>query len=373
MPKHALLSASSSHRWLACPPSAKLCANQPDTSSPYAQQGTDAHELAAFKVLRLLGKDVENPTENLTYFDSEMDQYTDDYASFVIEQAAEAKQYCADAIVLVEQRLDYSHWVPEGFGTGDACIVADGILHVIDMKYGLGVLVDAERNPQLMCYALGLLDQFDGIYDVSTVRMSIYQPRRDNISTCEMPKSDLLDWADTVLAPTAKLAYSGGGEFHAGDHCQFCKVKADCRKRAEYNLEMARYDLEMPVTLEDSEIAAILPRLDEFAAWAGDVKEYALQKALSGTKFPGFKVVEGRSVRRYTDETAVAQTVAAAGYDPYEKKLLGITAMTQALGRKKFDELLGGLVYKPCGKPVLVAESDKRPEMDTLEDAFNEN
>ena len=373
MPKHALLSASSSHRWLACPPSAKLCANQPDTSSPYAQQGTDAHELAAFKVLRLLGKDAEDPTENLTYFDSEMDQYTDDYAAFVLEQVEEAKRCCRDPIVYVEQRLDYSRWVPEGFGTGDACVVADGILTVVDLKYGAGIPVDAEQNPQLMCYSLGLLDQFDGIYDVSTVRMSIFQPRRDNISTFEMPKSDLLDWAETVLVPAAKLAYNGEGEFQAGDHCQFCKAKADCRKRAEYNLEMARYDLEMPATLEDSEIAAILPRLDEFAAWAGDVKEFALQKALSGTKFPGFKVVEGRSVRKYTDESAVAQTVAEAGYDPYEKKLLGITAMTQALGRKKFDELLGGLICKPRGKPVLVADSDKRPEMDTLDDAFSDN
>ena len=370
MPKHAILSASSSHRWLACPPSAKLCAGLPNESSPYAQQGTDAHELAAFKVLRLLGKEAANPRENLTFFDSEMDECTDAYAAFVMEQMTEAKKRCKDPVALVEQRLDFSRWVPEGFGTGDACIVADGILHVIDLKYGLGVLVESERNPQMMCYALGLLELFDGIYDAETVRLTIFQPRRDNVSTWELSKADLLEWAENVLTPAAKLAYEGKGDFKAGNHCQFCRAKANCRKRAEYNLEMARYDFQMPAELGDDEIAAILPRMEELAAWADDVKEYALRKALSGTKFPGFKVVEGRSNRKYTDETAVAQTVTAAGYEPFEKKLLGITAMTQLLGRKKFEELLGGLVYKPPGKPALVEESDKRPPMNTAAEDF---
>lgn len=373
MPKqHALLSASSSARWLACPPSAKLCAEAENTSSPYARQGTDAHALCEHKVLRALGRDSPDPTENLDYFDQEMADCSDEYCSYVMEQLQEAKQYCKDPQVLIEQRLDFSRWVPEGFGTGDCLIIADKVMQIIDFKYGLGILVDADHNPQMMCYALGALDIYDGIYDIDTVRMTIFQPRRGNISTFEMSKNDLLKWADEVLKPTAELAYKGEGEFNAGNHCQFCAAKATCRKRAEYNLEMAKYDFEMPANLEDAEIAAILPRIDDLVSWAGDLKEYALQKALSGTEYPGFKVVEGRSVRKYTDENAVAAAVSEAGYDPYEKKLLGITAMTTLLGKKRFNELLGGMVIKPPGKPALVPESDKRPALDTAKDDFKE-
>ena len=372
MPDHAMLSASSSHRWLACPGSVKLCLSHPDRASPYAQQGTDAHELAAYKVLKALGSPARDPTEDLSYFDAEMDECTDGYRDFVMEQVAEAMKHCADPIVLVEQRLDFSRWVPEGFGTGDACVVADEVLQVIDFKYGAGITVNAEKNPQMMCYALGLLEAFDGIYEIGTVRMSIYQPRRDNVSTFEISKEDLLTWADTVLAPTAKLAFSGEGEFHAGEHCQFCNAKAACRKRAEYNLEMARYDFTVPSELTGEEIAAILPRIDELVAWGSDIKEYALQQALSGTQYPGFKVVAGRSVTKYTNDDAVAAAVTAAGEDPFERKLLGITAMKNLLGKKRFDEILGGLTFKPPGKPTLVPESDKRPAMNTAKNDFME-
>lgn len=375
MAKHSLLSASSSHRWLNCPPSARLCEEYEDKTSEYAQEGTDCHELCAYKVEKALGRRARNPTENLAYYNSEMEDCAEGYCSFVMEQVAEAKKRCADPLVLVEQRLDYSRYVgiDGSFGTGDCVIVSDGLLHIIDYKHGLGVLVSAEKNSQLSCYALGALDLFDGIYDITEVSLTIYQPRRDNVSTYTISKDELLTWADTVLSPTAKLAYEGKGDFKAGDHCQFCKAKANCRKRAEYNLELARYDFEMPATLEDDEIASILTKVDELVSWAGDLKEYALQKALSGTKFTGFKVVEGRSNRKYTDEDAVARTVEAAGFDPYEKKLLGITAMSQKLGRKKFEELLGGLICKPPGKPTLVPESDKRPAMNTAIEDFKEN
>ena len=375
MAKHSLLSASASHRWLNCPPSARLCEKYEDKPSEYAQEGTDCHELCAYKVEKALGHRVRNPTETLTYYNSEMEDCAEGYCSFVMEQVAEAKKRCADPLVLVEQRLDYSRYVGiEGsFGTGDCVIVSDGLLHIIDYKHGLGVLVSAEKNSQLSCYALGALDLFDGIYDITEVSLTIYQPRRENISTYTMSKDELLTWADTVLSPTAKLAYDGKGDFKAGDHCQFCKAKANCRKRAEYNLELAQYDFEMPAALEDDEVASILTKVDELVSWASDLKEYALQKALSGTKFTGFKVVEGRSNRKYTDEDAVARTVETAGFDPYEKKLLGITAMSQALGKKKFEELLGGLVYKPPGKPALVPESDKRPAMNTAIEDFKEN
>lgn len=370
--QHALLSASSSARWIACPPSAKLCAEVPDKASPYARQGTDAHTLCEYKVLQALGCNSSNPIENLDYLDQEMVDCADLYSSYVMEELAAAQKYCRDPQVLVEQRLDFSRWVPEGFGTGDCLIVADKVLEIIDFKYGLGILVSAEKNPQMMCYALGALDTYDGIYDIETIRMTIFQPRRSNVSTFEMSKADLLKWADKVLKPAAALAWKGEGEFRAGSHCQFCAVKAACRKRAEYNLEMAKYDFQMPPELDDTEVSAILPKLDGLISWAKDIKDYALQKALSGTKYPGFKVVEGRSVRKYKDENAVAAAVESAGYDPYERKVLGITAMTALLGKKRFNDLLGGMVMKPPGRPALVPESDTRPAFNTAEEDFKE-
>ncbi len=368
MPDHALLSASSSSRWLACPPSAVLCAQEPDESSPYAQQGTDAHALCEYLLKKALHISVSDPTDDLEYYDQEMQDCAEGYRDFVMEQLEEAKALCADPMVCVEQRLDYSHWVPGGFGTGDCVIVADGLLHIIDFKYGTGVLVsaagkDGTGNTQLKCYALGALDTFGGfLYSIDRIKLSIFQPRRENVDTYEMSAGDLLSWADKVLAPTAKLAYTGKGEFQAGSHCQFCKVKASCRARAEYYLDLAKYDFSEPAVLDEAEIAEILPKVDSLVSWATDIKEYALQQALSGVCYEGFRVVEGGTKRKYSDEDAVAQAVLAAGFDPYEKKLLGITAMTQLLGKKKFQELLKGLVFKPLGKPVLAPESDKRPD-----------
>lgn len=368
--KHSDLSASGSNRWLHCPPSAKECAKLPDVSSEYARQGTDAHTLCEYKVKKALGRKMKDPTEDLTFYNEEMEECASEYAQFIMESLSAAKEHCKDPLVLVEQRLDFSRWVPGGFGTGDCVIVADDTLMVIDFKYGLGVLVDAEKNSQMMCYALGALSLFDGIYDIKEVNMTIFQPRRENVSTASMTKEELLHWAETVLKPTAELAAQGKGEYKAGDHCRFCKLKATCRKRAEYNLELAKYDFAVPSTLEDEEIEIVLSKADELVNWAGEVKEYALQQALSGKSWKGWKLVEGRSNRRYVSEEAVAAKVEEAGYDPYEKKLLGITAMTKQLGKKKFDELLKGLIEKPQGKPVLVPESDKRPALHTAVDDF---
>ena len=371
--KHAFLSASASHRWLNCPPSAKLCESLPDQTSSFAQEGTDCHELCAYLVEKAIGKDVKDPTENLTYYNAEMQNCAEEYCSYVLEQLEEARKYCADPMVFIEQRLDFSRWVENGFGTGDCLILADQVLQIIDYKHGLGVLVESDHNSQMMCYALGALEAFDGIYDIDRVTMTIFQPRRDNISTWSCTKEELLKWADEVLAPTAALAYEGKGEFKAGEHCQFCKVKATCRKRAEFNLELAQYDFAMPDTLDEMEIAAILEKVDQLIAWGNDIKDYALVQAQAGTHFEGWKIVEGRSNRKFADEAAVATAVTEAGFDPYEKKLLGITAMSNLLGKKQFDELLGGLVYKPPGKPALVPESDKRPAMNTATDDFKDN
>ena len=376
MSGHAFLSPSASHRWLNCPPSAKLCAEVPDASSPYAQQGTDAHSLCAYLVEKALGRDTRDPTGTLKYYDAEMQECAEGYASFVMEEYERAKQTCPDTAVLIEQKVDFSPWVKGGTGTADCILLADGMAEVIDYKHGLGIMVSAESeefggNPQLMCYCLGVLEMFDGIYNIDTIKMSIYQPRRENVSTYTMSKVDLLQWANGTLAPAALLAQEGKGEFQAGNHCQFCKVKAACRKRAEYNLELARYDFEIPATLEEHEIDAILLKADQLISWASDVKEYALNQALQGTDYSHFKVVEGRSNRKYTNEDDVAKTVMAAGYDPYEKSILGITAMSKLLGKKKFNELLGSLICKPQGKPTLVSRSDKRPTMkNTAQDDF---
>ena len=369
---HALLSASSSHRWINCPPSAKLCENCEDQGSEYAQQGTDAHSLCQYKVESALGMDTADPTESLSFFDEEMENCAEGYAQYVMEQRVKALQSCSDPVILVEQRLDFSKYVPEGFGTGDCVIIADGTLSVIDYKHGKGILVEAEKNPQMLCYALGALELFDGIYDIDTVSMTIFQPRRENVSTYTISKEELLQWAADVLIPRAKLAYAGEGDFAAGEHCRFCKVKATCRKRAEYNLELARYDFELQPTLEDEEIEVVLAKADALAAWVSDVKDYALQAAVSGKQWTGWKLVEGRSNRKYTDETAVAEAVTKAGYNPYEQKLLGITAMTSVLGKKQFESILGSLTYKPQGKPTLVPESNKRPVMNTANQDFKD-
>lgn len=365
---HAYLSASSAHRWMRCTRSPNMCADIQERASPYAKEGTDAHSLCEYKVLTALGREANDPTPNLDYFDEVMDECSDEYRNLVMEQYAEAKERCADPIILIEERLDFSKWVPEAFGTADCLIIADDSLTVIDFKYGMNVLVNAEDNPQMMCYALGAVDTYGSIYDIKNVRMCIFQPRRDHVSIAEITVEELLKWATEELAPKAKLAYNGEGEFVPGEHCMFCNANAVCRARADYNLELAEYELTVPDKLSEDEIAAILGRIDELTSWANDVKEYALCQALAGTNYPGFKIVEGRSTRKYTDEDAVAKVLIEAGHDPYEKKVKGITALTKELGKNKFAELLEGLIYKPPGKPVLAPESDKRQTMNILDE-----
>lgn len=355
---HAVLSASASKRWLSCPPSAKLNAELPDTTSDYAREGTCAHEIAQIKINQMLGISVDDLRENLDFYDSEMEECTESYAQYVAEEMAKYKE----PVVMVEQHLDFSKYVPGGFGTSDIVIIADDVLTVIDLKYGKGMEVSAEHNSQMMLYSLGALELFGVLYDINKIRMVIFQPRLENVSESVISVSDLLDWAENELRPKAELAAKGEGEFCAGEHCRFCKVKATCRKRAEYNLMLAQYDFAPPDMLEDTEIEAILERADALTSWAADVKEYALSQALSGKQWNGYKVVEGKSNRKYTDEQKVAETVKAAGKNPYsEPEILGITAMTKLLGgKKKFDELLSKYVCKPQGKPTLVPMSDKR-------------
>ena len=370
--KHAVLSASSSERWLNCPPSARLCEAYEDKGSDYAAEGTDAHALCEFRLKQALGIPADDPIENLSWYNEEMEDCAAGYAAYVSELLETAKQTCADPVVMIEQRVDFSRWVKEGFGTADCIVIADGVLNICDYKNGQGCLVLAERNPQMMLYALGALEIFDGIYDIDTVRMTIYQPRKSNISVYEMDKADLYEWANSELTQKAQLAYEGQGSFSCGEWCRFCKTKAECRERAEANLALARYEFQTPALLADEEIADILGKVDVLTAWASDVKEYALQQAISGTAFPGWKLVEGRSNRKYTSEAAVAAAVEGAGFNPYEKKLLGITAMQKLLGKSRFEELLAPYIEKPQGRPTLVRSSDKRPEWNTAKNDFME-
>lgn len=361
MGRHALLSASSSKRWLNCTPSARLEEQfTKDTGSVYAEEGTAAHALAEHKLKRLLRRRSRRPVSD--YQCDEMEECTDEYVAYAMEQIELARQSCKDPVVLIEQHLDYSAYVPEGFGTGDLVIVADGTLTVIDLKYGKGVAVEAEWNPQMMLYGLGALELFDAIYDIDMVRMTIYQPRLESVSTWEISVSDLMDWVETELKPKAQLAINGEGEFRCGSWCRFCKAKNTCRARAEEYLRLAQMEFQTPALLSDEEIAEVLKVADDLAKWAADVYAFATDEAIThGKQWTGFKLVEGRSNRKYTNEEEVAEAAKAAGYtDIYKSTLVGITEMEKLMGKKKFAEVLGKLVYKPQGKITLVTESDKR-------------
>lgn len=359
--RHAILSASSSHRWLNCNPSARLEQEFEDRETEAAAEGTAAHALCEHKLRRALKMRSKKPVSK--YDCDEMDAHTDAYVEFVLETLAEAGQVCKDPLVLIEQKLDFSCYVPDGYGTGDCVIVADHLLHIIDFKYGQGVLVDAAENPQMMLYALGALRLFDSLYDIDTVSMSIFQPRRENVSTWTITVDELLAWAENTLKPKAELAFNGEGEYIPGSWCTFCKAAVKCRARAEAKLQLARYEFALPPLLTDAEIEDILLRLDDLTKWANEIQAYAQDAAINhGKVWHGFKLVESRTNRKYTDEAAVAQAANAAGYhDIYKKSLITITEMERLMGKKTFAEVIGGLVEKPKGKPTLVPASDKRP------------
>ncbi|KJZ85725.1 MULTISPECIES: DUF2800 domain-containing protein [unclassified Clostridium] len=365
MSKHAILSASGAHRWMNCTPSARLELEFDDNSGEAAAEGTAAHALSEHKLRKALKMRSKKPVS--PYDSDEMDNYTDGYVEFVLEVIEQAKKVCSDPLILIEQRLDFSKYVPEGFGTGDCVIIADGTLHIIDFKYGQGVLVSAEDNPQMKLYALGALDLFDGIYDIEMVSMKIYQPRRENVSTSTVSKESLYQWAEEVLKPKAELAFTGDGNFCPGEWCQFCRAAVKCRARAEAKMKLSTFEFALPPLLSDEEIAGILSSIGDLTSWANEIIAYATDAAVNhGKKWPGFKVVEGRSNRKYKDEEAVAEAAKNAGYrDIYKQSLITITEMEKLMGKSKFNEILGELVMKPPGKPTLVPVSDKRPEMNT--------
>ena len=374
---HARLNASSSHRWMMCPPSVKLSEQFADKPSPYAEEGTFLHELCELKLHRYLGDMVPDLIEEQyaehrdnDFYSDEAESVTDEYVAFCIETIEAVRLSCPDPLIMVEHRLDYSEYVPEGFGTGDLVIVADGVIEVIDFKGGRGVRVDANRNSQLMLYGLGALLEFDPLYDIHTVRMTIVQPRLSNTSTYEITAQELIRWAETEVRPKAMLAYEGAGEFCAGEWCRFCKARYTCRKRSEYHMRLAEHDFRQPDLLSDEEIADILPVADSLNSWVQDLLAYATQAAVNGKSWPGYKLVAGRTVRKYTSEAEVIKAATEAGYtDIYKTTLLGVGDLEKRMGRKRFGEVLGKFIIKPAGAPTLVPETDARkPYSDAASD-----
>lgn len=372
--KHALLGASSSARWLVCTPSARLEAMFPDEQSPYAAEGTIAHDLAeAILRHKLEGK----KAPKLDDYSTEMVEAVNRYVDICEEKVNEARARSSDAEAMIEARLDFSRWVPDGFGTGDMVIVADGILEIIDLKYGKGVPVSAIENTQMRLYALGAYDINEFLYDVKSVRMTIVQPRLDSISTDEMALEELLDWGEEIK-PIAQRAFRGEGECTPCDYCNFCKARHTCRALADTCLTAFYKDGgKLNQLLTDSEVSDILAMKDLITKWIKGVYDFAYEKALSGEKqWPGYKLVEGTSRRTITDPEAAAKTLLDNGYKEEDifkpRELEGITNLQKVLGKKGVTEYLEAYIDKPEGKPTLVPDSDKRPAINTVETMMNE-
>lgn len=384
MADHAILSPSGASRWLACTPSARLEQQFPDRAGEAAAEGTLVHALGElllrYKTKQLPPSLYDSRLKEIQadkLYDGSMLDHAEDYAVFVLERFAEAQAHTKDALLFLETKLDLTDYVPEGFGTGDAIIIADGTLDLIDLKYGKGVAVSAHENRQMMLYGLGALRDFDFMYDIQKVRMTIHQPRIENYSSYELTVAELRQWAEAELKPKAQLAWEGKGDYAPGAHCRFCRAKAVCRANADHNLEVAKHEFKDPARLDDSEIAEILGRVDQLTAWINAVEEHALNEAVNGgKKWPGYKLVEGRSNRKYSSEEAVAlklSQIASLREDQYApRKLLGITDMQKLLGKKDFAFYLDPLIIKPPGKPTLVPASDKRPEYNSIESAVND-
>lgn len=370
---HAILSPSSAERWIHCPPSAVINAEAPRTDTVYTREGTLAHAVCELKGRRkFLGLTTRSFNAELKklkaneLWQDEMDGYTDAWIEALEKIAGE---YDALPHVALEVRVDFSEYVPDGFGTADCLMIGEiaGVttLNVIDFKYGKGVAVSAEENPQMMLYALGALLDYGEIYEIEAVRMTIVQPRiRSEPDSWGLDAKTLLSWANTVVEPAAKLAIHGGGEFKDGDWCRFCAIRGSCRARADANLEAARMEFRLPPELSDSEVGEALALGQRLKAWLSDVEEYALGACLDGREIDGWKVVAGRSVRQWSDAGAAFEAAKAAGVPEemlYERKPVTLAGLEKIMGKKPFAEALGGFVTSPPGKPTLVKADDRRP------------
>jgi len=362
---HARFSPSAANRRIHCPPSLLLEEQFEEGESTYAAEGTAGHELAEHLIRKYLKLRTKRPTSD--YYTDELLAAVNEYVSFVIGEIETARRDCSQPVIVVEQRVDASEYVDSCFGTADMVIITDKVAHVIDLKLGKGVEVHAEENPQLMIYGLGVLHMAESLYDIETVRMTIFQPRLYNISSWEVEPEYLKRWGEEVLRPAGAQAMIGAGEFAAGSWCRFCRARNQCRARAEHFLDMAKMDFKKPALLTDTEIADILGKADELSKWASDIYAFAQEQAINeGKHWPGYKVVEGRSNRKFTSDEDVIEAAQAAGYkDIFRKTLIGITEMERLMGKEQFNNILGRLVYKPKGKLTLVPASDKREAVNT--------
>lgn len=377
-PAHAILAASAAHRWLKCTPSARLEATLPESTSPYAEEGTTAHAIAALKLQkytepmsqRAFNSRLKKIQENASFYSDEMLYHTDTYLEYI---KSIAMAYPSLPYIAVEVRLDLTEYVPEGFGTADCVIIGGNVLHVIDFKYGKGVPVEARENPQMMLYALGALAKYGMLYSINTVKMAIVQPRLDTIAEWEIAAADLRDWGEMVK-PIAVKAFKGEGEFFAGDHCRFCRAKSTCRARTDFYMALEDFGQIKPPLISNQEVGEVLKRAEGLAAWLDDLKQYALAECLKGNEIPGWKAVEGRAVRQWTDMEAAFEALKAAGVNEavlYERKPITLAATEKLLGKAKFAELVSSFVHTPPGKPALVQASDKRPAI-TRPDAVSD-
>lgn len=365
---HAVLSASGADKWLNCPPSARLEESYPDTSSPYAKEGTLAHEIAEFKARNYFIETLPKRTftsklnkfKKDELYQNEMDEYTESYLEYIKEVAM---KYPSKPYIALEKKIDFSKYVPDGYGTCDCILIHGNDMHIIDFKYGKGVQVSAENNSQLMLYALGALEAYSMLYQIETVHLSIFQPRIDNISCFEISAANLLSWAVGEVEPKAKLAYDGIGDFKAGEHCRFCKAQAQCRAKAESIISVFPVK-EEPALLTDDEIGLILAKAKELVSWSNAVEDYALNAILSGKEIQGWKAVEGRSVRVFSDADKAFEKIVESGTPEemlYERKPLSLSQIEKLLGKKEFESIVSSFVIKPQGKPTLAPSDDKRP------------
>lgn len=365
---HAVLSASGAEKWLNCPPSARLEESYPDTSSPYAKEGTLAHEIAEFKARNYFIETLPKRTftsklnkfKKDELYQNEMDEYTESYLEYIKEVAM---KYPSKPYIALEKKIDFSKYVPDGYGTCDCILIHGNDMHIIDFKYGKGVQVSAENNSQLMLYALGALEAYSMLYQIETVHLSIFQPRLDNISCFEISAANLLSWAVGEVEPKAKLAYDGIGDFKAGEHCRFCKAQAQCRAKAESIISVFPVKDE-PALLTDDEIGLILAKAKELVSWSNAVEDYALNAILSGKELQGWKAVEGRSVRVFSDADKAFEKIVESGTPEemlYERKPLSLSQIEKLLGKKEFESIVSSFVIKPQGKPTLAPSDDKRP------------
>ena len=357
---HARFSPSAAKRLLNCPPSLVLGEQFDEEESQYAAEGSAGHALAEYLIKKHLKQRTRRPVSD--YYNDDLLEAVDDYVSYCIGEIEDAKRECQDPHFAVEQRVDVSDYVSDCFGTADMVVITDQVIHIIDLKLGKGVPVYAEENPQLMIYGLGLLAFYEMLYDPKIVRLTIYQPRLNNSSTWDIEPAALKAWGEDVLRPRGAMALMGAGEFQAGSWCRFCKARNQCRARADEFLKLAQMEFRPPALLSDEEIAEVLKVADDLSKWASDVYAFAQdQSIVHGKEWTGFKLVEGRSNRKYTSDAEVAQAAEAAGYnDIYKKSIIGVTEMERLMGKAEFARIIGPLVYKPQGKVTLVPESDKR-------------